>query len=130
VSDFGDVPTAILAAVDGAITLGAYHEGAVALDKIAESEYPYAMTYNPVKRQARGDLQHGEEVTITPLIVVWINETIANVNAAIVLIEAALDGSTLGGVVKDTWVAEVIRYESTDSPRIAVDFEIQTLGFV
>jgi len=130
VSDFGDAPTAILAAVGGAVTLGGSNEGFVTFDKIAPGDFPYAMTYEPAKSQDRGDFQHGTETTTTPLLVVWADETIANVNADIVLIEAALNGSTLSSIVEDTWVASVTRYESLDSERIAADFRIETRGTV
>jgi hypothetical protein len=130
VSDFGAVAIAILSAVDGAITLGGNRDGFLSFDKIAPDEFPYAMTYEPSKTQDRGEFQHGTENITTPLIVVWTGATIAVVNADIVLIEAALDGSTLGGIVEDTWVGEVTRYESEDSTRTAADFRIVTRGSV
>lgn len=129
-SNFGAVPIAILAAVDGAITLGGYRDGFVSYAKIAPDEFPYAMTHSPQKELERGEFQHGTETTATPLVVVWHDETIANVNDAMVTIEAALNGSTLGGIVEDTWVALAGRDESIDSLHIAAVFQVNTRGTV
>lgn len=129
-SDFGDVATAILAAVDGAITLGGSRDGAISYSKIPTGSFPYAMVYNPLKQIERGEFQHGTETTATPLIVVWYEATMATVNDAVVLIEAALDGSTLGGIVEDTWVSVVGRDEGVDSPHTAAVFQIETRGSI
>ena len=125
-SDFGDVPAAILSAIDGAITLGGSRDGFIGYEHIPAGAYPYAMTYGPVKEIDRGEFQHGVETTATNVVVVWNGDTLATVNAAMVLIEAALNGSTLGSIVEDTWVAVAGRDESLESPLIAAVFQINT----
>jgi hypothetical protein len=130
VSNFGAVPAAILSTVNGAITLGDYQEGAISPDRIGESQYPFAMTYNPVQRHTRRPHKHSEETCITPMVIIWDASTVAQVNTAINSVKSALDGSTLEGIVEDTWITEIVRYESPDSDRIAVDFEIETKGSV
>ena len=130
-SDFGAVPTEILSAVGGAITLGGSRDGFISYTKIPPGEFPFAMIYNPVKEIERRPHQHGEERTSNPLVVVWANTAIADVNTAIALIEAALDGSTLGAAaVEDTWVAAVGRDEGLESPYTAAVFQIDTKGSV
>ena len=130
-SDFGEVPTAILAAIDSAITLKGSRDGFMLYSKIPPDDFPYAMVYDPVKEIDRGEFQHGEERTSNPVVVVWKNETIANVNAAVVLIEAEIASDpTLGGVVEDAWIGLVGRDESIDSPFTAAVFQIETKGTV
>ena len=88
------------------------------------------MIYNPVKEIERRPHQHGEERTSNPLLVVWANTAIGDVNDDIALIEAALDGSTLGGEVEDTWVAVVGRDEGLKQLHTAAVFQIDTKGSV
>ena len=129
-SDFGDVPTAILSAIDGAVTLGGNRDGFIAYSKIPADQFPYAMVFNPTKEHVRGEHQHGLETTANPVLVVFHNETIANVNDQAILIEAALNRSTLGGKVEDTWVALVGRDEGLDSEFTALVFSIETRVYV
>jgi len=130
VSDFGAVPAAILSVVDGAYSLGGYRDGFILYDEIPPDEFPYAMIHSPVKERERDDFQHGAETTANVMLVVFRNETIANVNAAVVTIEAALDGSTLSGIVEDTWCSAIGRDEGLDSNFTAAVFQVNTRGSV
>jgi len=131
VSNFGDVPAAILKVIDNAITLGGSRDGFISYAKIPPGEFPYAMIYDPVKEIDRGEFQHGVETTANPVLVVWFDETIDNVNKAVGLIEAEIASDpTLDGVVEDAWVAVVGRDEGLDSKHTAAVFQINTLGTV
>jgi hypothetical protein len=131
VSSFGDVPTAILEAVGNAITLGGSRDGFQRYEDIPPDQFPFAMIFNPIKEQARGDFQHGEETTINPLLVVYSGATIATINADMVLIEAEIiSDPTLGGEVEDAWVATAGRDESLDSDFTVAVFQIDTRGSV
>ena len=126
-SDFGDVPAAILAVVNGAVTLGGYRDGFIAYTKLAPDQFPYAMVHSPVKKLDRGEFQHGVETTSNQLWVVWKDTAIADVNDQVILIEAALDGSTLTvNIVEDTWVSEVTRQQSVDSDFTGAIFTVET----
>jgi hypothetical protein len=131
VSDFGDVPAAILTAVGNAITLGGSRDGFIAFEKITPEEFPFAMVYDPIKEIDRGEFQHGEETTANPLLVVYSGATIATINADMVLIEAGIASDpTLGGVVEDAWVAVAGRDESLDTDYTVAVFQIDTRGSV
>jgi hypothetical protein len=130
-SDFGAVPAAILVVVDGAITLGGSRDGFISYERIGPDEFPYAMIHSPVKERDRsGILQHGVETTANVLVVVWKSQTIATVNADVVTIEAALNASTLSGIVEDTWCAAIGRDEGLDSEHTAAIFQVNTRGSV
>jgi hypothetical protein len=131
VSDFGDVPAAILTAIDSAISLGGSSDGFMPYDKIPDDQFPYAMVYNPQKLLERGEFRHSSETTANPTIVVWKNVAMSTVNAAVVLIEAEIASDpTLGGVVEDAWVSLVGRDEADDANFTAAVFQIDTRGSV
>lgn len=130
-SDFGAVATAILSAVGSAITLGGSSDGALSYGKIPADQFPFAMVYNPIKKITRRPFRHGLEETATPLTVVWRDETIANVNAAVVLIEAQIASDpTLGGVVEDAWISIVGRDDGLDTEYTAAVFQVDTVGSI
>ena len=130
-SDFGAVPAAILSALNNALSLNGSQDGAINYEQIPADEFPFAMIYDPVKTQERGDFQGGVERTANPIIVVWSDAAIADVNAAVVLVEAELASDpTLGGLVEDCWVSVVGRDESVESDLVAAVFQIDTKGTV
>lgn len=127
-SDFGAVPAGILTVVAGAITLGGNRDGFIHYAKIPADQFPFAMIHSPVKQLERGEFEHGIETTANVLVVVWKAAAIATVNTDIALIEAALDGSTLGtpAIVEDTWVSVVGREESVESDFTSGVFNVET----
>jgi len=126
-SNFGAVPTAILSAINTAVTLGGSRDGFINYTKIPADQFPFAMVYNPTKEIDRGEFRHGVETTANPVIVVWHDDDVATVNAGIVAIEAQIASDpTLGSVVEDAWVAVAGRDEGLDSPYSAAVLQINT----